>query len=135
MRALLADVVLVTHLCLAAFIVLGLVAVWTYGLHAWAWTRNFRFRLVHACAIGVVALESLLGIRCPLTTWEDALRGDAVAAGFVQRWASRILYYDIPETIFAAVYVAAAAATAIAWIRIPPLRKVRKRSAATPRRE
>jgi len=122
MRSVLADIVLVAHLCVAAFIVFGLAALWTYGWHAWGWTRNFRFRLLHVIAIGVVAVESLLGIRCPLTSWEDALRGNTAETGFIQRWASRLLYYDVPEGVFAAVYVATAAATVAAWIKIPPNR-------------
>lgn len=135
MRALLADLVLVTHLCLAAFIVLGLAAVLTYGRHGWSWTRNFRFRLFHACAIGIVALESLLGIRCPLTVWEDALRANAGNAGFIQRWLSRLLYYDFPEAVFGAVYVTAAVFTAIAWIRVPPVRTAEARPSDASRSE
>lgn len=122
MRSVLADAVLLVHLAVAAFILIGLAAVWTYRWHAWAWTRNVRLRLLHAAAIGVVAIETLLGVRCPLTFWEDILRGEASKAGFVQRWASRLLYYDLPESVFAAAYLAAAAATLIAWVKYPPAR-------------
>lgn len=125
MRSVLADIVLVAHLCVATFIVVGLAAIWTYGWHAWGWTRNFRFRMAHATAIGFVALESLLGVRCPLTSWEDALRGNTTETGFIQRWASRLLYYDFPEAVFAGVYLVTAVATLVAWIRIPPSRNGR----------
>ncbi len=123
MRSVLADIVLVTHLCVAGFIVFGLASVWTYRWHGWGWTRNFRFRLLHAAAIAVVALESVLGIQCPLTSWEDALRGDTSGTGFIQRWVSRLLYYDFPAAVFAIVYLAVAAATLLAWVKLPPRRK------------
>lgn len=123
MRSLLADVVLIAHLCVAGFIVLGLACIWAYRWHGWAWTRNYRFRLLHALAIILVAAESVLGIRCPLTSWEDALRGDASTTGFIQRWASRLLYYDFPQAVFTSVYLAVAAATVLAWIKLPPRRR------------
>jgi len=123
MRALLADVILITHLCVAGFIVLGLASIWTHRWHGWAWTRNFRFRLIHAAAIVIVALESVLGIACPLTVWEDALRGETSGSGFIQRWASRLLYYDFSPAVFTTIYLAVAAATLLAWIRFPPRRE------------
>lgn len=79
-------------------------------------------RLLHAMAIGVVALESVFGLQCPLTTWEDVLRGLHSDVGFIQRWAGRLLYYDLPESVFLIVYVGAAAVTALAWIKVPPRR-------------
>ena len=40
----------------------------------WAWVRNFWFRTIHLAMIAVVVAESLCGIVCPLTDWEDRLR-------------------------------------------------------------
>jgi len=126
MHSLLADIILITHLCVAGFIVLGLASIWTYRWHGWTWTRNLRFRLLHAAAIVIVALESVLGIQCPLTRWEDTLRGDAAATGFIQRWASHLLYYDFPTTVFTATYLAVAAATLLAWMQLPPRRESKR---------
>jgi len=120
MRLLLADIVLLIHFGLALFIVLGLVAICLGGVREWVWVRNLRFRVTHIVAITVVAFEGALGITCPLTLWEDWLRQNAGAPSFVARWVQRLLYYDLPEWVFAIVYVAVALATALAWIYVRP---------------
>jgi hypothetical protein len=125
MRALLADVILVLHFAIAAFIVAGLVFTWLGAALSWQWIRNLRFRLAHLAAITFVAAEALLGIMCPLTVWEDALRNGAGGQSFVARWVSRLLYYNLPEWVFSAAYVAAALATVAAWWLVPPRRRHR----------
>lgn len=120
MRSIAADVVLVLHFGIAAWIVLGLCALWLGGWLNWRWTRHRLFRWLHASAIIVVALQSVLGIRCPLTVWEDALRGMPSETSFVQRWVGRLLYYDLPDVAFTASYLVAVAATALAWRAFPP---------------
>jgi hypothetical protein len=126
MRLLLADIVLLLHFALAAFIVVGLAATWLGAWLHWRWVRNAWFRTVHILAIGVVALEGALGMTCPLTLWEDSLRQDSGGESFVGRWVQQVLYYDFPEWIFTLTYLALAAITAIAWIVVPP-RRVRGR--------
>lgn len=115
MDSLIADLVLVLHFGIAAWIVLGLGALWFGGWRGWMWTRRPLFRALHASAIAVVATQSVLGIRCPLTVWEDALRGVHSESSFVQRWVGRLLYYDLPEFVFTTTYLGAVAATALAW--------------------
>ena len=74
-------------------------------------------------AILFVAAEALLGIACPLTVWEDLLRGGVRPESFVGRWVHRLLYYQAPEWVFAAAYGAWALATAITLVLVPPRRK------------
>src|ERR1700761_1360961 len=117
----LADAVLVVHAALVLFIVGGLAAIWLGALFDWRWVRGRGFRGVHLAAIGVVVLLALLGIACPLTVLEDALRHDAGAThGFVQRWVGRLLYYELPAWLFTAAYVAFAALVALTWRLVPP---------------
>ena len=120
MRALIADLVLLLHFALAAFIVAGIVGTWLGWALGWQWIRRRGFRLAHLAAISVVAAEALLGIACPLTVWEDNLRGGPGSRSFVARWVGRLLYYDLPEWVFSALYVSAAAATILAWWLVPP---------------
>lgn len=115
MRSLIADIVLVLHFGIAAWIVLGLGALWVGGWRGWLWTRRPIVRGLHASAIAIVAAQSVFGIRCPLTVWEDALRGVQSDASFVQRWVGRLLYFDLPEYVFTTTYLGAVAATALAW--------------------
>jgi polyferredoxin len=115
-----ADALLVVHFIVAAFIVGGLVLVWIGAWFGWRWVRSRAFRLVHVAAIAFVALETLAGYACPLTVWEDMLRGDLRPESFVGRWLHRLLYYSFPEWVFALAYVLwALAAVATLWL-VPP---------------
>jgi len=119
---LLADLVLVVHVAFVLFVVGGLVAI-VAGARHWGWVRNRTFRFAHLGAIAFVVAESLLGIACPLTVWEDALRGGGPPQSFIGRWTARLLYYNFPEWVFVVLYCAFAAAVVWAWRRVPPRAK------------
>jgi hypothetical protein len=120
---LVADALLVVHFVIAAFIVGGLVLVWLGAAFGWRWIRNPWFRYLHLGAIAFVAAEALLGIACPLTVWEDLLRGGVQAESFVGRWVHRLLYYRAPEWIFTAAYAVWTAATLLTLWLVPPRRR------------
>ncbi|MFP3624378.1 DUF2784 family protein, partial [Burkholderia sp. SIMBA_051] len=87
-------------------IVGGLAAIWVGSLLNWEWVRQRLFRLAHLFAIGLVAILSLVGVVCSLTALEDWLRGGSVdTQGFIQRWVSRLLYYDVPVWMLTLLYV------------------------------
>ena len=121
-----ADGVLLLHALFVGFVVGGLVAVLVGGGRGWAWVRNPWFRAAHLISIGVVAAQAWLGIVCPLTTLEMALReraGDAVYPGaFIGHWLERLLYYRAPVWVFAAAYTAFGALVAASWFWIRPRR-------------
>ena len=119
----LADALLFFHFCIAAFIAAGLILIWIGASLSWRWVRNPWFRYLHLAAIVFVAAEALLGMACPLTAWEDALRGGASADSFIGRWVRRLLFYQAPEWVFTAAYAAWAAATAATLALVPPRRK------------
>ena len=118
-----ADALLVVHFLIAAFIVGGLVLVWVGAALQWRWTRNPWFRYLHLGAIGFVAAEALLGIACPLTLWEDMLRGGVRPESFVGRWVQRLLYYRAPEWLFTVAYVLWTLATLLTLWLVPPRRR------------
>jgi polyferredoxin len=118
-----ADVLLVVHFLIAAFIVAGLLLVWLGAAFGWEWVRNPWFRYLHLGAIAFVAAEALLGIACPLTVWEDVLRGGARPESFVARWVQRLLYYRAPEWVFTAAYAAWTLATLLTLRLVPPRRR------------
>jgi hypothetical protein len=119
---LLADVLLVVHFAIAAFIVGGLILVWIGAALGWRWIGNPWFRYLHIAAIGFVAAEALLGVACPLTVWEDLLRGNLRPESFVARWVHWLLYYRAPEWVFTAAYVAWTLATLLTLRWVPPRR-------------
>ena len=119
----LADALLVAHFAIAAYIVGGLIVVWIGAPLRWAFVRSPLFRYLHLAAILFVAAEALLGIACPLTVWEDMLRGNVRPESFVGRWVHALLYYRAPEWVFTAAYAAWAAATLVTLVLVPPRRR------------
>jgi hypothetical protein len=123
----LADAIVVVHLLIVLFVLAGVPLVYVGAARHWAWVRSWRWRFLHLIAIAVIAAESLFGIDCPLTVWEDRLRGEQMSTGFIERWVDGILFYDAPIWVFTAAYVAFAALVAITWVAVPPTRAPRKR--------
>ena len=119
----LADAILVVHAAFVLFVVGGFAAI----LLGIALKRRFAFnpwlRGAHIAAIAFVTAESLLGLMCPLTTWEDELRGNPGGPGFIQRWIHAWLYWDVPPSFFTPVYAAFLLLVAWTWVRYPPRRR------------
>ena len=118
-----ADAILVVHFAIVVFIVGGLIGVWIGAALGWHWVRNPWFRYLHLGAIAYVAAEALLGLACPLTVWEDALRGGGGPESFVGRWVQWLIFYQAPEWVFTSAYVAWALATLATLRLVPPRRK------------
>jgi len=118
-----ADAILVVHFGIVLFVVGGLAAVWIGAALGWRWIRNPWLRYAHLGAIVFVAGEALIGMACPLTVWEDALRGGAQAESFVGRWVRWLLFYEAPEWVFTAAYAAWALATLLTLRFVPPRRR------------
>lgn len=120
METLFADFILIVHFLFVTFVVGGLALIWIGAAAGWGWVRNLWFRLAHLAAILYVVIESVIGIVCPLTIWEDALRGAREEKSFVARWVHRILFYDFPEWVFTTAYVLFALLVAATWWFVRP---------------
>lgn len=119
----LADLILIVHFAFVLFVTGGLLSIWIGAAAGWRWVRNFRFRIAHLVAISCVALEAALGMVCPLTAWEDALRGAPADTSFIARWLHRWLFYSFPDWFFTSVYVVFALVVAATWYWVPPGRR------------
>ena len=121
---LLADALLLIHVLFVGFVVLGLVAIYLGFFLHWRWVRNRWFRILHLMAIVIVVLQAWLGMICPLTTWEMALReqaGAAVYAGsFIQHWLHQLLYWQAPDWVFIVVYTVFGALVLASWFIVRP---------------
>ncbi|MDX1539185.1 DUF2784 domain-containing protein [Arsukibacterium sp.] len=119
----LADAILIIHFLVVLFVVGGLLAIYLGHFLTWQWVGNKTFRLLHLLAIAIVVLQSWLGVICPLTVWEMALREKAGAAtyagSFVQHWLQYLLYYTAPDWVFIALYTGFAALVLISWYLVP----------------
>ncbi|HEY4997694.1 MAG TPA: DUF2784 domain-containing protein [Usitatibacter sp.] len=121
--AALADAILVTHAAFVVFVVAALPAIWMGAALGKPFAFNPWFRGLHLAAIVFVAGESVLGFLCPLTIWEDAMRGAASGEGFIERWIHAWLFWRWPAWLFTAIYVAFAALVAWTWVKLPPRRR------------
>ncbi len=126
MRALAADAILLIHFVFVLFIVGGLALTWLGAWRGWHWVRGLAFRLAHLAAIVFVACEALIGMACPLTLWEDVLRGVANEKSFIARWVHQLMFYSAPEWVFTALYVGFALIVAATFWFVPPQRATRK---------
>ena len=123
----LADTIVVVHFMIVLFVLAGVPLVYLGAALRWAWVRSRHWRVLHLGAILFIAAESLLGIACPLTVWEYALRGQQSTHGFIERWVDRVLFYDAPPWVFTVSYIAFAALVVVTWLAVPPTRQQRPR--------
>jgi hypothetical protein len=123
----LADTLLIIHVLFVAFVVCGLCAVYAGYFLNWHWVRNRVFRIVHLCAIGYVVGQAWLGVVCPLTRWEMALREEAGAAtyagSFIQHWLQSLLYYNAPDWVFMVVYTVFGSLVLTSWFVVRPRKR------------
>ena len=116
----LADLVFLFHALVVIFNVGGLVVIYVGGPLGWAWVRHRGFRIAHLSLMGLVTVEAIFGLTCPLTWLEDRLRGVATDQSFVNRWVTAFIYWNAPPWIFAVLYALVLTALIVAWFVWPP---------------
>src|SRR5438270_9605962 len=92
-----ADLMVAIHVAIVAFVPLGQLAICVAAPMKWQWARNPWFRFTHLAAIGVVVYEAVYHIRCPLTIWEEKLRG---LAGQTFNGSETFLGRDLHDLMF-----------------------------------
>lgn len=119
-----ADAILIAHVVLVAFVVVGIIFVYVGFFLSWQWVRNPWLRAAHLIVIVVVVLQSWFGVICPLTTWEMNLRAKAGAeiydGAFITHWLDQLLYYQAPSWIFIVCYTAFGGVVAVSWFVVRP---------------
>lgn len=128
-----ADLVVVVHFAFVAFVVIGLLLTLVGGVRRWEWVRSIRFRAIHLAAIGFVVAESLFGVTCPLTVWEQHLRdlaGQVSYRGdFIATWVHDLLFFDAEPWVFTLCYCSFGVVVVLSWLLVPP--RLRRRANAT----
>jgi hypothetical protein len=121
-----ADLILLIHVLIVVFVIFGLLLIVTGKCLAWSWVRNPWFRLIHLMCIAIIALQSWLGVFCPLTIWEMTLRTKAndtvYRESFMSYWLGKILYYQAPEWAFTLGYTLFGLLVVICWFWARPRR-------------
>lgn len=124
--AALANAILVLHVGVVAFVVLGEILILIGARRGWRWVRNRALRVTHVALMVFIALQSWLGALCPLTQWEQALREhagqDVHTRSFIEHWLSRLIFFEAPWAVFVAAYTAFALLVLLTWRLVPPRR-------------
>ncbi|WII72739.1 DUF2784 domain-containing protein [Bdellovibrio sp. 22V] len=123
----LADIILYAHFLYVLGVVVPIPLIVIGARRGWSWIRNRTLRRIHFAMILIVVFESLIGMMCPLTVWEEALRkGDPAATdysqGFIATWISRVMFFSFPPWIFTLQYLLVALLIWELYIWIPPRR-------------
>jgi hypothetical protein len=124
-----ADAMLVLHVAIVLFVVLGELLFLLGGWRRWRWVRHFWLRATHLGLMAFIAVQTWLGQLCPLTVWEQALRRQAgqgsYREGFIEHWLATWLYVAAPWWAFVLAYSAFAALVLATWRWVPPQRRSR----------
>lgn len=119
-----ADAILFLHVFVVVFNILGLVLIFLGYILKWSWIRNPWFRVVHIAIIGVVIIQSWVGVACPFTSLEMVLRSKAgveVYSGtFISHWLESILYYQAAPWVFVVIYSVFGALVIASWFMVRP---------------
>ncbi len=124
MNAFLADLMVAIHVGYVGYVVVGQLLImigWPLG---WKWIRNFWFRSTHLAAIGFVAFEEAIDMRCPLTVWEEHFRelaGQPVSGEtFLSRFLHNLIFIDLPSWGYTAVHLGMAAVVLLTFFLCLP---------------
>ena len=117
---LLADLVLITHFAIAAFLALGMLLIPLGAYWHWAWVRSRRLRQIHMGLMVLIAIEALFHITCPLTTLEAYLRKSTAPESFWADQLGKILYWDLPLEFFTILYGCCVVWALFLWKSVPP---------------
>ena len=115
-----ADIVLIIHFLYVLFVVGSVPVIWVGAWFKLQFVRNRWFRFLHLGAILFVVAESLMGVVCPLTVWENRLRQVETDGSFIQHWLHQIMFYNVPEGVLTAVYILFAVLVAATFKWVPP---------------
>ena len=123
------ELVLAIHFLFVVFMMIGLLGVLLYfPLKFMGFTphmlENTSLRLFHLLGICFVALESVLGIPCPLTFLEWGFAPQTQDKEFIARLLHESLYYDLPNEYFTVAYVLLALIVLCLNFLIPLNRKI-----------
>ena len=110
MYGFLADLMVAIHVAYVGYVVVGLVLIVVGWILGWSWVRNFWFRVSHLIMMLVVVFEEIMGIRCPLSVWEESFRLQAgqpiTGETFMGRILHAVIFYDAPPIVFTVGYFA-----------------------------
>ena len=115
----LADLVLLIHFAIAAFLVVGMLLIPLGAYWQWSWVLARRLRQIHAGFMVLITIETSFHFTCPLTTLEALLRHTHAPELFWAAKISKILYWDLPLEFFTIFYGCCVIWVLYLWISVP----------------
>lgn len=119
-----ADLILILHFLYVLCVIVPVPLIALGGWLGWRFVRNLWLRLAHLFMIGIVAVQAMFGIACPLTVWEAELRwqaGESVdERPFMVRVVYDLLFYEVDPAVMQWVHIGFAALIIGLWIAVPP---------------
>lgn len=123
-----ADLIVVIHFSYAMFVLMGQFLITIGGFRNWKWVRNLKFRVIHLAAILFVVFESMVKIKCPLTTLEKWLKGQAGDASyqgdFIAACIHETLFMELSPWIYTVSYYLFGLLVLITFYLVPPRRNL-----------
>lgn len=117
----LAAAVLIAHLAVIAFNLLGLIAIPLGALLGWRFVRARWWRLAHLGLLAVVALQALAGRACILTIFQDELTGGGHRPEpMIMAFVNRMIFWPLPLWVFTMIYVVVWLYVLALWWIVPP---------------
>lgn len=120
-----ADLILTLHFAYILAVVLPVPLIPLGSRLGWRWVRSRALRITHLAMMGIVLLEALAGIICPLTWLENLLRGTH-SRSFVSDWVAKLMFHDFPAAYFTAAYLIFFALILALWFWAPPYARRQK---------
>jgi hypothetical protein len=100
-----AEAIFAVHLAIIVFNVAGLIVIPLGAWLDWAIVRIAWLRLLHLALLAIVTAQALAGKACILTIWQSDLLGlGQPAQPMIMRWVERLVYWNLPMWVFAAMY-------------------------------
>ena len=119
-----AGALLLVHFSLTAFITFGFFLIPIGHKLDWDWIKNRNLRLLHFFLMGVITVETIVGLTCPLTVLENMFRDVDYSSSFMSYWIAQILYWDMPGQVFVIFYSLCLGWVLILWKVCPPIQKM-----------
>jgi len=120
----LADTIMVLHLAWIIFMLWGFVLTIRGFFHPKFFDR-WLFRTVHLLGILFVVALEILGKYCPLTLWENALKGHYnpetdYPGSFIIKYIEQMIYPDVSPLVVIIPTILLATFTLVAFVSKPP---------------
>ncbi len=115
-----ADIILFFHFILVFFITILFFIVPIGYKFEWNWVSSIKVRVIHFFLMLLITIETFFEITCPLTYFENTLRGNLHSASFVGKLVSQLIYWNLPNIFFTVIYFVCLIWTLIMWKIYPP---------------